>query len=144
MGFSNEASRLALQQSNNSVSHSVHLIQEQPSLLNVASTSQFKVKKEMLQQVFSAACYETFPPHIMHVTFGSSWYTLKALLICNEFYVSSSLHFASCALRFIILKTEILCLHCSALENLNECEAVSLKFNACLNEFRYIFVQESF
>jgi hypothetical protein len=140
MGFSSEASRLALQQSNNNVSHSVHLIQEQPSLLNVTSTSQYKVKKEMLQQVFSAACYETFSPHIMHVSSGSSWVRIKALLICNGLYVSSSLHFASCALRFLILKTEILCLQCSALENLNECEAVSLKFHSCLNEFKNIFV----
>ncbi|PNF44038.1 hypothetical protein B7P43_G16238 [Cryptotermes secundus] len=51
MGFSSEAARLALQQSNNNVSHSVQLIQEQPSLLNMASTSKFRVKKEVLQQV---------------------------------------------------------------------------------------------
>ncbi|PNF44037.1 hypothetical protein B7P43_G16238, partial [Cryptotermes secundus] len=58
MGFSSEAARLALQQSNNNVSHSVQLIQEQPSLLNMASTSKFRVKKEVLQQVFSAASHE--------------------------------------------------------------------------------------
>lgn len=80
MGFSSEAARLALQQSNNNVSHSVQLIQEQPSLLNMASTSKFRVKKEMLQQVFSAACHEreynynetSFFPYIMHIPFASS------------------------------------------------------------------------
>lgn len=75
MGFSSEAARLALQQSNNNVSHSVQLIQEQPNLLNVASTSKFKVKKDVLQQVFSAACHEReykynetsfFSPHILN------------------------------------------------------------------------------
>jgi len=51
MGYSSETARVALQQSNNNVSLSVQLIQEQPGLLNVACTSKFKVKKEMLQQV---------------------------------------------------------------------------------------------
>lgn len=51
MGYSSETARVALQQSNNNVSLSVHLIQEQPGLLNVACTSKFKVKKEMLHQV---------------------------------------------------------------------------------------------
>jgi hypothetical protein len=53
MGYSSEVARVALQQSNNSVSLSVQLIQDQPSLLNVASTSKFKVKREMVQQVRS-------------------------------------------------------------------------------------------
>jgi hypothetical protein len=52
MGYSSEVARVALQQSNNNVPLSVQLIQDQPSLLNVASTSKFKVKKEILQQVF--------------------------------------------------------------------------------------------
>jgi hypothetical protein len=65
MGFPSEAARLALQQSNNDVSRSVQLIQEQPCLLNVASATKFKVQKEVLQQVLSAACYETFS-QIMH------------------------------------------------------------------------------
>jgi hypothetical protein len=56
MGYSSEVARVALQQSNNNVSLSVQLIQDQPNLLSVASTSKFKVKKEMLQQV----CLETF------------------------------------------------------------------------------------
>lgn len=87
MGFSSEVARLALQKSNNNVSHSVQLIQEQPSLLNVASTSKFKVKKEVLQQVFSAACHEREYKynetsaffhrfyiflHILQISFGSS------------------------------------------------------------------------
>jgi hypothetical protein len=59
MGFPSETSRLALQQSNNNVPRSVQLIQEHPDLLNVTSTSKFKVEKEVLQQVFSAACHET-------------------------------------------------------------------------------------
>lgn len=53
MGYSSEVARVALHQSNNSVSLSVQLIQDQPSLLNVASTSKFKVKREMVQQVRS-------------------------------------------------------------------------------------------
>jgi hypothetical protein len=52
MGYSSETARMALQQSNNNVSLSVQLIQDQPGLLNVACTSKFKVKKEMLQQVW--------------------------------------------------------------------------------------------
>lgn len=63
MGFSSEAARLALQQSNNNVSHSVQLIQEQPSLLNVGSTSEFKVKKEVLQQVVAIG----FDPHMAKI-----------------------------------------------------------------------------
>ncbi|KAJ4443419.1 hypothetical protein ANN_05087 [Periplaneta americana] len=51
MGYTSEIARSALQQSNNNVSLSVQLIQEQPSLLNVASTSKVKVQKDMLQQV---------------------------------------------------------------------------------------------
>jgi UBA/TS-N domain. len=51
MGYSSETARVALQQSNNNVSLSVELIQEHPGLLNVACTSKFQVKKEMLQQV---------------------------------------------------------------------------------------------
>jgi hypothetical protein len=55
MGYSSEAARIALQQSNNNVSLSIQLIHEQPSLLNVASTSKFKIKKKVLQQVCSTA-----------------------------------------------------------------------------------------
>ncbi|PSN45549.1 hypothetical protein C0J52_05786 [Blattella germanica] len=51
MGYSSDAARAALQQSNNNVSLSVQIIQEHPNLLNVASTSKFKITKDMLQQV---------------------------------------------------------------------------------------------
>jgi hypothetical protein len=65
MGYSSETARVALQQSNNNASLSVQLIQEQPGLLNVACTSKFKVKKEILQQVWF--CSEEHKIwHILH------------------------------------------------------------------------------
>ena len=68
MGYSSETARVALQQSNNNVSLSVQLIQEQPWLLNVACTSKFKVKKEMLQQVWF--CSEEHKIwHILHAVY---------------------------------------------------------------------------
>ena len=54
MGYSSEAACKALQQSNNNVSLSVQIIQEHPSLLNLASTSKIKITKEMLDQVCRA------------------------------------------------------------------------------------------
>jgi hypothetical protein len=56
---------MALQQSNNNVSLSVQLIQEQPGLLNVACTSKFKVKKGMLHQVWFCLEKRKFW-HILH------------------------------------------------------------------------------
>lgn len=53
MGYSSEAARMALQQSNNNVSLSVQIIQEHPNLLNMASTSKFKIGKDILEQVIS-------------------------------------------------------------------------------------------
>ncbi|KDR09755.1 NEDD8 ultimate buster 1 [Zootermopsis nevadensis] len=51
MGYSSEVARVALQESNNNVSLSIQLIQDQPNLLNVASTSKFRVERDILQQV---------------------------------------------------------------------------------------------
>lgn len=68
MGYSSETARVALQQSNNNVSLSVQLIQEQPGLLNVACSSKFKVKNEILQQVWF--CSEEHKVwHILHAVY---------------------------------------------------------------------------
>ncbi|GFG28527.1 hypothetical protein Cfor_03640 [Coptotermes formosanus] len=83
MGYSSETARVALQQSNNNVSLSVQLIQEQPDLLNVACTSKFKVKKEMLQQVVAIG----FDPRMAKLALqrhqGNVEKAVEELVICG-------------------------------------------------------------